>query len=197
MKKIKSNKNKMKQLVLTSFMSLGMVFGSAAMNSSMATPAVSAKSSSKTKSSNSRSVSEGRTTAGSKKAAIAKDRADHLSDQMITKLKLNNYQARKVREINLDKISKMMDIEQQYANDPEAVTSQCKGVCNQRDAEFEDLLSTDQYSKYFGSRNSFNKYDNAYAQRLVKPADEAESLAVNIGGGSSSAKSDNQTIVKE
>ena len=186
----------MKQIVLTSFMSLGMVFGSAAMNASMAAPAVSSKSGSKTKTSSSRSVSEDRTTSNSKKAAIARDRADHLSDQMIQKLKLNNYQSRKIREINLDKINKMMDIEQQYANDPEAVVNKCKGVCDQRDAELENLLSTDQYSQYFGSRRYFNKYDVTYAQNMGQTS-ETQSIASNTGGSSTSGGSENQTLANE
>jgi hypothetical protein len=195
MKKTKSNRNKMKQIVLTSFMSLGMVFGSASMNSSMANVAMtSAKPGSKTKSSSSRSVTSERTS--SKKAAIAKDRADHLSDQMITKLKLNNYQSNKIRQINLDKISKMMDIEEQYGSDPQMVESKCKGVCDQRDVELEDLLSTDQYTKYFGARRYFNKLDQVYAQNggSTKTVD---AIASNSGGSGNETASGNQTLSNE
>jgi hypothetical protein len=195
MKKAKNKRNRMKQIVLTSFMSLGMVFGSASMNSSMANVATtSAKPGSKTKSSSSRSISEERTS--SKKAAVARDRADYLSDQMITKLKLNNYQSAKIRQINLDKISKIMDIEEQFGNDPQVVDSQCKGVCDQRDAELEDLLSTDQYTKYFGARKYFNKLDKVYAQN-GGASKTVNAIASNTGGSGSETATGNQTLSNE
>ena len=106
------------------------------------------------------------------KAEIAKQRADRLSDQMIQELRLNNFQAKRLREINQEKVSKMMAIEQKYATDPNLVEKNCQGVCRERDKELESFLSFDQYSKYYGNRSEFYKYDKDFAKNigLVKSA---------------------------
>ena len=87
------------------------------------------------------------------RAELAKQRADRLSDQMIQELRLNNFQAKRLREINQEKVSKMMAIEQKYAHNPDLADKNCQGVCRERDKELESFLSFDQYSKYYGNRS--------------------------------------------
>ena len=110
---------------------------------------------------------------GSSFAAIAQDnkisateRANRLSDQMIRELKLNNFQANRLRSINQEKVNKMMDIEKKYASNPVLVDKNCKGVCKERDAELENFLSSDQYSMYYGARNKYYKYDRDFATQI-------------------------------
>ena len=96
------------------------------------------------------------------------ERANRLSDQMIRELKLNNFQANRLRAINQEKIGKMADIEQKYAANPVLVDKNCKGVCKERDNELESFLSTDQYSRYFHSREAFYKYGMNAASELAQ-----------------------------
>ncbi len=96
----------------------------------------------------------------------AAERANRLSDQMIRDLRLNNFQASRLRAINLDKANKMMDIESKYASDPTLVDKNCKGVCKERDKELEGFLSSDQYSKYYASRTQYYKVDKDFASKI-------------------------------
>jgi hypothetical protein len=91
------------------------------------------------------------------------ERAQRLSDQMAKELRLNGYQATKLRAINEDKVAKMAAIEQQHAGNPTLIEEKCKGVCKERDKELTAVLSTNQYSDYYSSRSSFYKYDKDYA----------------------------------
>jgi hypothetical protein len=110
-----------------------------------------------------------------KKSLSATERANFLTDQMIRDLKLNNYQARTLRAINLEKVNRMMAIEAN-GGDPSKVDTDCKGVCKERDAELENLLSTDQYAKYFSNRPTYYKLDKDYAMGgyLSKPTAKVE-----------------------
>ena len=90
-------------------------------------------------------------------------RADQLSNQMVRDLRLNGYQATKVRAINADKVAKMTAIQRKNAGNPQLIDEQCNGVCKERDKEFQDFLSTDQYSTYYGARNAYNKMGRDYA----------------------------------
>ena len=92
-------------------------------------------------------------------------RADRLSSQMVRDLRLNNYQATKLRTINADKAAKMAAIERKNAGNPKLIEEECSGVCKERDQEFQTFLSTDQYSSYFGSRAVYNKTDRDYASQ--------------------------------
>ena len=74
---------------------------------------------------------------------------------MVRDLRLNNYQATKLRVINAEKVAKMAAIERKNAGNPKLIDEQCNGVCKERDKEFQDFLSTDQYSAYFGSRATY------------------------------------------
>ncbi|MBC3538161.1 hypothetical protein ACFSC6_00535 [Rufibacter sediminis] len=98
----------------------------------------------------------------------AEQRAKNLSDKMIRELQLNNYQSRKLREMNLANAKKMVDFEAKHANNPAELERCINGVCKERDVALEGLLSTAQYSRYYGARKSFNSYDRAYAQQLLK-----------------------------
>ncbi|GGK71225.1 hypothetical protein ACD591_04605 [Rufibacter glacialis] len=98
----------------------------------------------------------------------AEQRAKNLSDKMIRELQLNNFQSRKLREINLKNAQKMVDFENKFANNPAELEKCINGVCKERDVELERLLSTAQYSQYYGARKSFNSFDRQYAQLLQK-----------------------------
>lgn len=100
------------------------------------------------------------------KAEIAKQRANRLSDQMIRELRLNNFQAKRLREINQEKVNKMVEIEQKFAHDPNLVEKNCQGVCRERDKELESFLSFDQYSQYYANRPEFYKYDKDFAKNI-------------------------------
>lgn len=90
-------------------------------------------------------------------------RADQLSNQMVRDLRLNGYQAVKVRAINSDKVAKMTAIQRKNAGNQQAIDEQCNGVCRERDKEFQDFLSTDQYSTYYSARGTYNKLGRDYA----------------------------------
>ena len=90
-------------------------------------------------------------------------RAARLSNQMVRDLRLNGYQANKLREINADKIAKMAAIERKNAGNPVLIDEECKGVCKERDQELQAVLSNDQYSSYFAARPVYYKYDKDYA----------------------------------
>ena len=90
-------------------------------------------------------------------------RADQLSNQMVRDLRLNGYQAAKVRTINADKVVKMTTIQRKNAGNQQAIDEQCNGVCKERDKEFQDFLSTDQYSAYYNARSAYNKLGRDYA----------------------------------
>ena len=90
-------------------------------------------------------------------------RADQLSNQMVRDLRLNGYQAAKVRSINADKVAKMAVIHRKNAGNQQAIDEQCNGVCKERDKEFQDFLSTDQYSTYYSARSVYNKLGRDYA----------------------------------
>lgn len=95
-----------------------------------------------------------------------RQRANHLSDQMIRDLRLNNYQASRIRAINQEAVNEMMAFERQYAGNPELVDKTCKGVCKERDKEVEAFLSADQYGQYFASRSKYYKADRDFASQI-------------------------------
>jgi hypothetical protein len=93
-------------------------------------------------------------------------RAKHLSDQMIRDLRLNNYQASRIRAINQEAVNEMMAYETQYAGNPELIDKTCKGVCKERDKEVESFLSADQYGQYFASRSKYYQADRNFAGQI-------------------------------
>ncbi|MDB5263054.1 MAG: hypothetical protein JWQ14_2335 [Adhaeribacter sp.] len=100
------------------------------------------------------------------KTITATERATRLSDQMIRELKLNNFQATRLRAINQDKVNKMMEIEKKFASNPALVDKNCLGVCKERDVELENFLSSDQYSMYYGARNKYYRFDKDFAAQI-------------------------------
>jgi hypothetical protein len=95
-----------------------------------------------------------------------RERANHLSNQMIRDLRLNNYQASRIRAINQEAVNEMMAFERQYAGNPELIDKTCKGVCKERDKEVESFLSADQYGQYFASRSKYYKADRDFASQI-------------------------------
>lgn len=93
------------------------------------------------------------------------DRAEHLSNQMVRDLRLNNYQAGKLRAINAEKIAKMATIERTNVGNQKLIDEQCNGVCKERDRELQAVLSNDQYSSYFNSRANYYRYDKDFASQ--------------------------------
>lgn len=145
-----------KMLIMTS-----LVFGSV-----LHSIAADAEAGKTTKANASEKVS-GETKTATKTAAVSKslsatERANNLTNEMIRDLRLNNYQARKLRAINLEKVNRMMAIEAK-GGDPTTVDNECYGVCKQSDAVLEDILSTDQYAKYFSNRKAYFNVDKEYA----------------------------------
>ncbi|MCC9167254.1 hypothetical protein [Pontibacter harenae] len=97
----------------------------------------------------------------------AEKRAANLTDQMITELRLNNFQSKEVRAINLDKVAKMMAIEKKYAGNQAKIDELCKMVCNERDFQLEKVLSTVQYSNYYEVRTDYNKSDRTFVAQAT------------------------------
>lgn len=97
---------------------------------------------------------------------LVKERANHLSDQMIRDLRLNNYQANECREINTEVISKIAAIENEFAGNQEMIDQKTKKVLAERDLKLENILSTVQYNKYFGKRTAFNKADQEFVAKI-------------------------------
>ncbi|WP_066510361.1 hypothetical protein [Rufibacter sp. DG15C] len=98
----------------------------------------------------------------------AEKRATNLSDKMIKELQLNNFQARKLRALNLANANKMIAFEQKFAENPAELDRCIKGVCKERDTQLESLLSTSQYSRYYSSRKALVAHDQQYAMQLEK-----------------------------
>jgi hypothetical protein len=115
-------------------------------------------------------------------------RADRLSNQMVRDLRLNNYQATKLRAINADKVAKMAAIERKNAGNPQLIDEQCNSVCKERDQELQAVLSTDQYSSYFGSRATYYKFDKDYADQ------SASILLTNSVQNPAPARANNATV---
>lgn len=110
-------------------------------------------------------------------AAIAEKRANHLTEQMIRELRLNNYQANKIRTINLDVAAQITQIETQYEGNEQLIAEKCQDVLTARDLEFEDVLSTRQYNDYFGDRKMYSKADREFMATLG--VDNAQNMASN------------------
>lgn len=108
-------------------------------------------------------------------------RANHLSDQMIRELRLNNYQATRLRAVNQDKATKLKAIEDKYANNPAAAEKDVQGIYKERDKDLQSFLSTEQYSKYFSSRLQYNKADQEFAVQIgAKPDATAKRSKIDL-----------------
>ena len=103
----------------------------------------------------------------------AVDRAERLSDLMVRDLRLNGYQAARLRAINADKTTKLEAAEQKNPRNAPALDQQRTSIYHERDQELQAVLSTDQYSNYFDARNRYNKADRDYASTAGQAATQA------------------------
>jgi hypothetical protein len=101
-----------------------------------------------------------------KVALVAEKRASHLSDKMIVDLGLNNYQSRKIREINKEVVAKKLLVEAEFAGNQSAIDQKCKEICDVRDVQLENILSTKQYNEYFGHRKIYNQTEKEFMASL-------------------------------
>lgn len=89
-----------------------------------------------------------------------------LSDKMARELRLNGYQKSRLQAINEDKQAKIMAINQKHAGNDFMIKQQCDAVCKERDKELVAVLSTDQYSDYYGSRPAYNQFSMNYNKAM-------------------------------
>lgn len=108
---------------------------------------------------------------------MAQERATNLSNQMIRDLALNNYQSRKIKEINLDKTTKMLAVEKKYAGNQAKIEELYKAICAERDRELENVLSTVQYNNYFGDRKHYNNLDKEFVANTEKAKDTNSAIS--------------------
>lgn len=111
------------------------------------------------------------------KKALASTRARELSNHMITGLQLNNYQSRKIQEINMRVAEQLTAVEQQYAGNQAELDRQSASIYAERDRLMEDVLSTVQYNDYFGNREDYNALDKKIAANV--DLEMAESMPEN------------------
>ncbi len=116
------------------------------------------------------------------------DRVEHLSDQMTRDLRLNGYQASRLRAINTDKITKLASAEHEYANSPDQLEKQSKAIGHERDQELQAVLTTDQYTDYFDARKRYAQADRNYAHNA------SASILVNSVQNPEPARANNATI---
>jgi hypothetical protein len=121
---------------------------------------------------------------------LIEERANHLTDEMIRELRLNNYQSNEIREINTEIIEKMMAIETEFKGNQKTITQKVKALFNDRDRKLENILSTVQYNKYFGKRTAFNKID----QEFVANANTQDTTNDKIAGNASKSTKDALTV---
>ncbi len=114
-----------------------------------------------------------------KVAVVAEKRATHLSDKMIVDLGLNNYQSRKIREINKEVVAKKLLVEAEFAGNQALIDQKCKEICNVRDVQLENILSTKQYNEYFGDRKVYNQTEKDFMASLNKSQNNTASA--NVG----------------
>ncbi|SFH12821.1 hypothetical protein [Pontibacter chinhatensis] len=98
--------------------------------------------------------------------AVVAARAQHLSDQMIKDLRLNNYQSKKVRELNMQVAEQISAIELQHAGNKQEIEALCQSVYADRDLALENVLSTEQYNHYFGDRKVYCEEDQKFMASL-------------------------------
>ena len=116
------------------------------------------------------------------------DRAEHLSDQMTRDLRLNGYQAARLRSINADKITKLEAAERQYAKSPDQLDKQSKAIARERDTELQAVLTTDQYTDYFDARKRYAQADRDYSHNA------SASILVNSVQNPAPVRANNATM---
>ncbi|SET14366.1 hypothetical protein [Hymenobacter actinosclerus] len=100
----------------------------------------------------------------------AQQHARELSYQMTHDLRLNGYQNSRVQAINEDKQARIMAIIQKNEGNDKLIKEQCDAVCKERDKELQNVLSTDQYSNYYGSRKEYNAFSMNYKTQTTNDA---------------------------
>jgi len=118
-------------------------------------------------------------------------RAARLSDQMVRDLRLNGYQAARLRAINEEKIAKL-EANQRQNGDAKLLQQQNTLVYKERDRELLAVLSTDQYSDYFDARKRYNKLDQDFAAGSV--ANQAQAAFINSVQNPTPVRANNATI---
>ncbi len=103
----------------------------------------------------------------------AADRAERLSDLMVRDLRLNGYQAARLRAINADKTGKLEAAERKSIGNAPALEQQRASIHHERDQELQAVLSTDQYSSYFDARNRYDKAERDYASTASQATTQA------------------------
>ncbi|WP_242918122.1 hypothetical protein [Pontibacter liquoris] len=149
--------------------------------------AVHASGNTKTRTSENKTAS----TVENKAGVVVEKRAATLSDKMVRELGLNNYQSRKVRELNKDVVAKKMAIEQQFAGNQALIDQKCKEVCATRDLALENVLSTEQYNDYFGDRKAYDQTEKEFMASLTAPESAkelADATTVTAGTATASIK---------
>jgi hypothetical protein len=99
-----------------------------------------------------------------KPGLTAEKRAQHLTHKMIKELRLNNYQARKLKDVNQELVDKLISIETKYQNNPTLLEEKCQEACRERDIAVGAFLSTDQYSQFYALRPALYKLDKEFAR---------------------------------
>lgn len=99
-----------------------------------------------------------------------RERAERLSSRMARQLRLNGYQAARVRAINEDKVARVEAIEHKNAGNQKLIDQQSSDIYRERDQELRAVLSTDQYTSYYDTRSAYNKYDRDYATSAATAA---------------------------
>ena len=172
---------------------LCMSFGLACSASATGTPKTA---DTKTKNTNT-AETKNKAAAVSKNMALVEKRANNLSDQMIRELRLNNYQANKIRQINMDVTAQIAEVEEQFKGNQQLIEEKCKAVLAARDVAFEDVLSTVQYNDYFGDRKVYDKFDKQYLASLSQQGSDKIASADNTidGATAGNAASGNASTV--
>ncbi|AKD04900.1 hypothetical protein POKO110462_18420 [Pontibacter korlensis] len=124
---------------------------------------------------------------GKSSKSVVTARAQHMSDQMIKQLRLNNFQSKKLREINLHVAEEITAIEMQYAGNQAKIDELSKRVYAERDKFLEDVLSTVQYNEYFGDRKTYSEEDKKYMASLLNRSNEGIAVAENASTNNASA----------
>ena len=122
----------------------------------------------------------------------AQARAARLSDQMVRDLRLNGYQAARLRAINEEKIARLEANRRQHTADAKLLQQQNALVYKERDRELLAVLSTDQYSDYFDARKRYNKLDQDFAAGSV--TNQAQAAFINSVQNPTPVRANNATI---
>lgn len=109
--------------------------------------------------------------------ALASARANHVSEEMIRELHLNNYQSQKVREINLKVAEQITAIEEQYAGNQAKVDELTNSALAERDRYLEKVLSTVQYNDYYNQREEYVAIDREFVAE-IKPGNAVQDDAL-------------------